>query len=157
MQITTNERIAASPEQVWDVLIDLDRWNEWNPHVVEAAGTAAIGNALKLTMVDPKGRKTSFKPTVVAVDQHRELRWIGKLAGIPGLFTGEHSFELVAVDGGTLLTHSETFSGLLVAPLKKMLAHLPDTFASVNRALADRVALTETTLDQSRADQPCAH
>lgn len=151
MQITTTEKIAASPEQIWAVLVDLARWNEWNPHIIEAAGTPAVGAALKLTMVDPKGRKTSFKPKVVAVDDQRELRWIGKLAGIPGLFTGEHRFQLEAIDGGTLLTHSETFSGLLVAPLRKMLAHLPETFASVNRALADRVALT------NRSDQTCTH
>ena len=84
-------------------------------------------------MVDPKGRKNRFRPTVDRATPDERLQWIGKFGGIPGLFTGRHWFQLTATDDGntTRIEQGEEFSGVLVPILRP----LPDTFGSVNRAL----------------------
>jgi hypothetical protein len=46
----------------------------------------------------------------------REFRWLGRLWGIPGLFTGEHTFRFEnskTTPGGTTMVQSEKFSGVL--------------------------------------------
>ena len=146
MRVETKKTINAKPEQVWAVLTDLDKWSEWNPHIFQAQGIPAVGEKLRLNMWQgapeasaAKNKTQKFSPTVVASVENQEFAWVGRLLGIPGLFTGRHSYELTEVAGGTELTHSEDFSGLLVRPFTKMLAHLPDTFAQVNDALAERV------------------
>jgi hypothetical protein len=39
----------------------------------------------------------NFKPTVLAVEPERELRWIGRFL-VRGLFDGEHSFRIEPLD-----------------------------------------------------------
>lgn len=145
MRVVTTKTIEAPPSTVWRVLTDLDRWSEWNPHIFQAAGQPVVGEKLDLTMWQgapaasaAKNKTQRFRPTVVASDMNSQLVWKGRLGGVPGLFTGRHSFELTEVAEGTQLVHSEEFSGVLVRPLTKMLAHLPDTFAAVNDKLAER-------------------
>ena len=146
MRVEATKTIDAKPEEVWAVLTDLESWSEWNPHIFQAKGNPAVGEKLDLTMWqgEPdssalKNKTQRFKPTVVTSVENSQLAWEGRLAGVPGLFTGRHSFELSEVPGGTKLIHSEDLSGILVRPFAKMLAHLPQTFAAVNDKLAERV------------------
>ena len=36
--ISTKVRIHASPRRVWDVLMDFEKYPEWNPFVIEISG-----------------------------------------------------------------------------------------------------------------------
>ena len=59
-------------------------------------------------------------PTVMVVDPGRELRWLGKLF-LPGLFDGEHRFEIHEdVPGRVRFVQAERFRGLLVPFLRRM-------------------------------------
>lgn len=63
----------------------------------------------------------TFKPTVLVADADSELRWLGRFL-VPGLFDGEHYFQLKANgQGGTTFVHGEKFSGVLVAFAKSSL------------------------------------
>ena len=63
----------------------------------------------------------TFKPTVLAFEKNKEFRWIGHLL-FPGLFDGEHKFELNDNrNGTTTFKQSEKFAGILVPLFKKML------------------------------------
>lgn len=79
----------------------------------------------------------SIAPTILRADPGRELRWRGSLP-IPGLFQGEHVFELQPLgEDRTRFVHRERFSGLLVPLLWKKLLNV-DTragFEAMNRAL----------------------
>lgn len=150
MNIETSRTINASPAEVWRVLADLEKWGEWNPHIFNAGGKVKAGERLDLTMWQgepaasaAKKKTQRFKPKVISADENKELIWEGRLGGIPGLFTGRHCFELRETAEGTVLTQSEEFSGVLVRPFQKMLAHLPQTFALVNDKLAERVEATQ--------------
>ena len=55
-----------------------------------------------------------FKPVVIKVIPEVEFRWLGRFL-LPGLFDGEHIFELIPIaEQKTRLVHREKFSGLLV-------------------------------------------
>lgn len=139
--ITTEIHIAASPERVWEILSDLSRWHEWNPFIREAEGEASVGSRLKLRMFPAGGKPMTFRPTVRAAEPARELRWLGRLV-MPGVFDGEHAFQLEAADGGTRLTQAETFTGILVPLLASTFTRTETSFGELNRALKARAEQT---------------
>ncbi|MEM9566310.1 MAG: SRPBCC domain-containing protein [Actinomycetota bacterium] len=117
----TEIEIDAPTAVVWDVLTDLDRYEEWNPFIVESSGTVAVGQRLTNRMQPPGGRAVTFTPTVTEVEPGRVFEWLGHLL-VPGLFDGRHRFELhETVGGGTRLVHTEHFGGVLVRPFKRSL------------------------------------
>jgi len=85
------------------------------------------------------GAPTTFTPTLRAVRENEEFRWLGKMS-TPGLFSGEHAFELTPLpDDRTRLVHSELFKGLLVRVLRRMLDQTERDFVALNEALKKRV------------------
>jgi hypothetical protein len=62
----------------------------------------------RLVFQPPGGKPMTFKPTVLAADPARELRWLGRVL-MPRLFDGEHGFRLEPTVGGCRLHHGETF------------------------------------------------
>lgn len=142
--ITTTVDIAASPEEVWAVLTDVERYSDWNPFIIQASGTIAEGGRLRLRMrpgATDDARVQRFQPTVTDVAPGRVLQWRGSL-GVRGIFDGHHRFEVSrAADGGTHLLHAETFTGLLARPLLALIGRATrDGFEAMNAALADEVA-----------------
>ena len=136
--IDTSITIAAPPDAVWSVLVDLDRYHEWNPFVVEAAGEPTVGSVLTVRIMPPGDRATTHRPTVVAVEPGRLLRWHGRVA-VPGLFDARHEFAVDPQGDGTLLRHSEVFRGLLVPFLRATLRRTEQGFHAMNEALRTRV------------------
>ena len=113
-RISSAVHIRDTVDRVWAVLTDFERFREWNPFLVEAAGEAVPGARLTLRFRLPdSGREMVFRPTVLESEPGRRLRWRGRF-GVPGIFDGVHSFELTARDGGTDVVQTERFSGLLV-------------------------------------------
>jgi hypothetical protein len=131
--------IDAPAEHVWSVLTDLPAYREWNPFIVEAAGTVEPNGVLTLRMRPVGGSVTTVRPRLVAVDPGRRLRWKGRLLA-PGVFDAEHEFVLQPSPSGTILTQSEVFSGILVPLFARQLkrATLP-AFVAMNEALKRRV------------------
>jgi hypothetical protein len=113
-QIATSIEIAASPATVWEILADFPSYPSWNPFVKSIAGSKEPGARLDVTLQPAGGRATTLKPRLLVCDAPREFRWKGQL-GIPGIFDGEHSFQLSSLGSGkTLFRHGEKFTGLLV-------------------------------------------
>ncbi len=136
--LQTKIDIAAPPEDVWQHLVDLSAYRAWNPFITEAAGKVAVGE--RLTIHARAGdRASTLRPTVTVADPDRVFEWIGRL-GVPGLFSGRHRFELIPTATGCRLVHSETFTGLLVRPLRRSLETSTRAgFEAMNDALAHRV------------------
>ncbi len=139
-RIETEVMIGATPEQVWGVLVDFDRYAEWNPFIREASGEAKVGARLRVRIHPPEGRPMTFAPTVREASPARELRWLGHL-WLPGLFDGEHAFRIDAVgERQVRLRQSEVFRGLLVPLLPSvMYERTRRGFDAMNRALKERV------------------
>jgi hypothetical protein len=129
-------RINAPPMDVWAVLTDLRGYPEWNQIFREAAGEIAVGTRITLKSFPAKGRPMTVRPKIVVAEPGVELRWT---ASLPGIISGEHSFVLSPVDGGTRLVQSETFRGLLVPFSGKTFARDEASFQALNEALKKRV------------------
>ena len=131
--------IEADPELVWPHLTDLAAYAEWNPFITAATGEVAPGRRLSLRMEPPGGRAVTFRPHVTAVSAASTLEWLGHL-GVPGLFDGRHRFDLIPTETGTRLIQRETFTGLLVRPIRRTLDRgTVAGFEAMNAALRTRV------------------
>jgi hypothetical protein len=150
--IATAVEIDAPPSRVWDVLVDLAAYPEWNPFIVEAQGIVAAGETLSLRMALPGREPTTVEPRLLVVDPGRELRWRGRIL-IPGLFDGEHAFVLTPLDDGrTRFDHSERFAGILLPVAKRMIYNATvEQFHALDAALARRVASLHTAAGAEQA------
>jgi hypothetical protein len=130
--------IETTPERVWAVLTDLDRFGEWNPFMTEARGTVSKGNRLRVRLSPPGGRGVTMKPRVTVAAPGRMFEWLGH-AGFPGVFDGRHRFELRPTATGTTFVQHETFSGVLAPLFMRMLARRTAAgFVLMNEALKAR-------------------
>lgn len=136
--ISTMIDIAAPAEKIWKILADFSAYPEWNPFITSLSGPLAVGETLTARIQPPGGRAMEFKPRVLVADPSRQLRWKGKLI-LPGLFDGEHFFELEPMAGGTRFHHGEKFSGVLTAMMgKSSFAAIREGFEAMNGALKAR-------------------
>jgi hypothetical protein len=82
----------------------------------------------------------TLRPRVLAARPGAELRWLGRLWGVPFLFDGEHRFELTEIlPGRTRLVQAERFDGVLVPAMRGWLRRsTAPAFEASNRALKRR-------------------
>ena len=138
IRIETELFISAPPEKVWDALLDFDKYPDWNPFVFFAQGEASKGGKLLIKVNSPDGSAKifDFEVYINAFEPNKFLAWAGKPL-LPWLFSGVHYFRLEKAGDGTLLTHGETFSGLIAQMMKtKILRDFPKGYAAMNLALA---------------------
>lgn len=120
-EIKTQITIEAAPDRVWEVLTDFEKYSGWNPFIKSIQGKVHTGEKIIVRLEPPGAKGMTFKPRVLAFDKNEQFRWIGHLF-FPGLFDGEHRFELIDNgDGTTTFIQAEKFKGILVRMLSKML------------------------------------
>lgn len=139
-QIVTEIGIAAPPSAIWQILTDFSTYAEWNPFIRRISGKVACGSRLTILIAPPTGRSFTFRPRISGLVENKELRWKGR-ALVPGLFDGEHYFQIDATHpGGSQVIHGERFSGVLVYALKGYLDRAVRAgFIEMNQALKSRV------------------
>ncbi len=135
--IDTSIAVAAEPETVWRIIVELDHYHEWNPFIPNASGTVTVGSVLTVEVKPPGDRAMTHRPTVITVDPGRRLRWLGKLP-VPGMFSAQHEFDVSPDGDGTLLRHREEFRGLLVPFLRATLRRTEAGFHAMNQAVKER-------------------
>lgn len=138
-ELQTEITIDAGPDRVWEILTDLESYEDWNPFVIASEGEVAPGRRLVNRLQLPGGKAQTFKPTVTVADPARTFEWLGRL-GLPWIFDGRHRFDLGPTpDGGTRLVHAEFFNGVLVPFLRSMLdTKTRKGFELMNEALKTR-------------------
>ena len=137
-EIKTEIAINASPAKVWEVLTDFGNYPSWNPFIKSVTGPVKVGNKITARIEPPEASGMTFKPTILAFEPNKELRWLGKLL-FTGLFNGEHKFELFDTGNGTSrFVQSEKFNGILVPLFKKQLNdNTKRGFEAMNRKLKE--------------------
>lgn len=144
LEVNAATEIAASPEAVWSVLMDLDHFKSWNPFIRNAAGSTEVGGTVHVRVRPSLGVPLAFRATVVARDDNRELRWRGHV-GAPWLASGDHTFTIEPLDGGRVrFVQHETFAGVLPRLAAWLLAREAKRgFEAMNHALEARVHALE--------------
>ncbi len=134
--------IPASPTVVWQIMTATDQYGEWNPFIRQLDGELREGERLRVR-ITPAKRSMTFTPTVLAVEEQRLLRWRGRV-GFAGIFDGVHEFRLEPrPDGGTRFVQRETFTGVLVPLLRRVLDDTRAGFVAMDEALRGRATAAE--------------
>lgn len=131
--------VAAPPEVVYRVIVDVERWREWSSWLAYEGGEVAVGSKLRLRLTPPHGTGYGFAPEVLALEPPAHFAWIGR-TGVPGVFDGEHHFEIRPEGSGSRLVNRERYAGLL-SPLFRMtpmMRSAPDGFAAMNDEIRRR-------------------
>jgi hypothetical protein len=120
-ELKTEILINTTPHKVWEILVDFKSYPEWNPFIKSIKGNVVVGSKITARLEPPGANGMTFKPKVLVFEKNKELRWLGNLI-FPGLFDGEHKFELIDNGNGTTtFIQSEKFKGILVPLFNKML------------------------------------
>ena len=116
--------IAATPEVVWDVLTDIERWPSWIPAVKSASAQRDLAEGSGFRWKAGLGTITS---TIQRVESPRLIVWTGKTFGIKAIHV--HTLEPRA--GKTFVSTTESYDGLVARVFRRPLQKTLDT------ALAD--------------------
>src|SRR5271163_4274681 len=103
--------IDAPAEHVWSVLLDIERWPDWNPTITSLqrldTGPFTVGNRARIRQ--PKLRPAVWRVTELDNANTRSFTWITRSPGVQ--VTGGHRVETTG--DGSRVTLSIEFSGLL--------------------------------------------
>ena len=55
-EIKEEIQISSTPAKVWEILMDLPEWSNWNPIVNKIEGKLEVGNKLNITMYGSNGK-----------------------------------------------------------------------------------------------------
>jgi hypothetical protein len=139
-ELSTSIQISASPEEVWNQLVEFESYPEWNSFIKTINGIPEIGEKIEVTIQAPGKSPMNFTPKVLVFEKNKLFVWKGKVL-IPGLFDGEHRFEIKDNgDGTTTFIQSEKFSGILIPFFKEMIhVNSKQGFENMNAELRTRV------------------
>ncbi|HVW26732.1 MAG TPA: SRPBCC domain-containing protein [Polyangiaceae bacterium] len=129
--------IAATPDCVWALLTDAERFPSWNSTVTSLKGDIALGQRLELRV--PLDPKRTFRPRVTRFEKNREMEWSD---GAAPMFKGVRRFVLTPKpDGTTAFEMTEVFSGVMLPLIKPSLPDFGpvfETYAADLKRAAER-------------------
>jgi hypothetical protein len=102
--------IQATPDRLWDVLVDFPGWSRWNPYETDVEGQLAFGAPIRMTEAWPgmaarpvDGRINEWQPLA-------QLIWVEKRGW---LFSTVRYFEIEELDKDScILATGMMFQGL---------------------------------------------
>jgi len=141
--LSTDIKIRAKPEKVWDILTKFSDYQEWNPVMTKIIGEASLGKKIEVHIHTIKGKNRIYRPTITKFDINKELRWQGR-SFLPGIFEGERIFEIKEMSSEEIsLIHLEVFRGIGVKLMGNRLDEdLQQSFQAMNIALKARAEST---------------
>jgi hypothetical protein len=111
--------IQASPEAVWKIHTDINKWGQWQPAITmtNLAGPLAAGSVFQW-----KTGGLTLTSTLQVVEPNQRIGWTGKGLGTQA----SHLWSLKPHQDGTLLTTEESMQGWLVVVLKLLMPKFLD-------------------------------
>ena len=105
--------INAPSQCVWDILIDFQRYPEWNPFTTSAKGKLALGEPVELQVIMPKRGNRAQTETITTIDAPHQLAWGMKL-GFKQLLSARREQILNVIDTQRCTySTSDAFHGML--------------------------------------------
>jgi|SRR5689334_14190231 len=127
---STSIDINASPERVWPIMSDVERWHEWTASITSIkktdAGPLRVGSTA--TVRQPKLPPAKWR--VTQLEPNKGFTWISTGPGV--LVTGRHMIEPTAA--GSRVTLAVEYSGALGAVLAWLTGSLNDRYIALEAA-----------------------
>ena len=139
MKLVESVEIEAPAETVWQAIVDLDRYGEWNPFVVAAESTLEVGTPIRMRVRLFERFTQPQTETVQAFEPLRRLCY-GLAAQFLGAISSERCHELEPIgDRRCRYTSRFELSGWLSGLVKGLMgSRLQRGFASNTAALKRR-------------------
>ena len=135
---TTEIQIDAPPGAVFAVMVDLARYEEWNPWIVRGRGEVRAGAVVDVT-ARMGWRDLAVKHRVLRVEPDRELRWCD-LGWFTRVAYGERGRLLEPHAGGTRYRCELSVTGIGAALVRGMYGRaLAEGLEAETQALKARV------------------
>lgn len=138
-EVRTEIMIGAPAQRVFQILIAVERYHEWNPLIVSARGKVSPGKKLDICIRLRGKPDLPYVVQILRVVPNQEFVWIGRMK-IKGILDGTHSFELFT-DGANRVrvVQREEFRGLLVPLVWRTFldTRMREGFEAVNRNLKE--------------------
>jgi hypothetical protein len=127
--------IRATPERIWSILTDAERYPSWNTTVDRVEGRIRPGEKIKLYVKLSPGR--AFPVAVKEFVPPGRMIWPG---GMPlGLFKGERTFSLAPISPDAVeFSMTEVYSGLLSPLIEGSLPEMQPAFEEFALRLKER-------------------
>jgi hypothetical protein len=131
MEQSTTVDIAAPPERVWEVMVDVERWPDWTDTVTWVRrldeGPLRPGSRAKINQ--PKLPETDY--VVTELEPGRSFTWVATNPGV--LTTARHGIEALP-GGGTRVRLSVEQSGWLGRLAGRFYRGLTDRYLATEAA-----------------------
>ena len=116
--------INASPDHVWAVMSDLERWHEWTASItnIERLNAGPLGVGSKVRVKQPKLAPAVFD--VTKWESGHGFEWVTRSVGISAV--GQHWIE--PIPAGSRVTLTLEFSGVFSAPLTFLMRGLIERY-----------------------------
>jgi len=104
--------INASPERIWSVLTDINRWPEWQTDISSAILKSPVAPDIQFTW---KSGGVKINSTIHTIKPMQSFGWTGKTMGIFAI----HNWRLEQRNNQTEVIVNESMEGLLAGIFKK--------------------------------------
>ena len=123
--------VAASPQRVWEVLTDVERWPEWTESVTHVraldAGPLAVGSRVEIS----QPRIPTGTYTVTAVEPGRAFTWEQRQ---PGSTVVAHHVCSPLPEGGTRVELSVVMRGAVGSVVGRLYGKLTARYLAMEAA-----------------------
>jgi hypothetical protein len=114
--------IHAPLARVWSVLVDLERYSEWNTFVPSMRSSFQVGQPLTMRVHMRKGLFVTSVETITIIEPYHLLAW--KTRSPAWFLQGERFQEVTALDEQTTRYWTrEAFSGMVAPVIKTLFGH----------------------------------
>jgi uncharacterized protein YndB with AHSA1/START domain len=131
VELRTSIDVAASPDRVWEVLVDVERWPEWTDSVTSARpldeGALAVGSRVEVS----QPRIPTGTYTVTALDPGRAFTWEQRQPG--STVSADHVCTGLP-GGGTRVELSVVMSGAVGSVVGRLYRRLTERYLTMEAA-----------------------
>ena len=107
VKVRESIQVQATPEKVWEILSDINNWDEWNSDIQ----SARLNGELKPgTTFNWNNGGTKIKSTLHTVTPLKQIGWSGRAFGSFAI----HNFTITADNGYTTVLIEESMEGFLM-------------------------------------------
>jgi uncharacterized protein YndB with AHSA1/START domain len=131
VEMRTSIDVAASPDRVWEVLVDVERWPEWTESVTSAKllddGPLVVGSRVEVSQ--PKIPTGTY--TVTALESGKSFTWEQRQ---PGSAVSAHHECTPSADGGTRVELAVVMTGVLGGVVGRLYRRLTERYLAMEAA-----------------------
>ena len=124
-ETTVSTLINATPEKIWQILVNVSNYKKWNSTIVSIEGEIKAGGEIKIVPAINPNR--TFKLKIKAFEPYTKM--------VSGDAMGSRTFLLEKVSGGTLFTMTEKIGSPLFPLFEKMIPPFDEAFDAYARDL----------------------